>query len=249
MKTMNKEEFCDRVMACVRHATPEEKDAIRRELEGHMEDHVAALMEAGYAEEEAAERAAAAMGSPEEVGAALNRAYPLGWLVLSRVSLIVTMLLCAIFLLTSPGLERVYDNLQARLNPRFDDFDGRTRYTYEREVDIRAELGEDVLRIYRVGLDVKPDGETGEVALFFCNYNQSPMGYTSNTTYLDLRYQTSLMEGRAPGVGSSTGGPGAYYFLTARIPVTRADDVVEIFYDRFGNHIRLEAQVPWEEVT
>lgn len=114
---MEGREFCDRVVACVRHATPEEKEAIRRELEGHMEDHAAALKEAGYTGEESEERAAAAMGSPEEIGAALNRAYPLGWLVLSRVSLMVAVLLCAIFLLTSPGLERVYDNLQARLNP------------------------------------------------------------------------------------------------------------------------------------
>lgn len=241
MKTVNRQEFCDRVVACVRHATPEEKDAIRQELEGHMEDHAAALTEVGYTGEEAEERAAAAMGNPEEIGAELNRAYPLGWLVLSRVSLMVAVLLCAIFLLTSPGLERVYDNLQARLNPRFDDFDGRTRYTYEREVDIRAEVGEDILRIYKVGLDVKQDGETGDVFLVFCNYNKNSLAYTPNA--LGLYVQTSVLkEPERHFDGGGTGGSGAYYRYLAKIPVSRADDAVELFYDRFGRRVRQEEE-------
>lgn len=241
---MDRQEFCDRVVACVRHATAEEKAAIRRELEGHMEDHAAALTEAGYAPEEAEERSAAAMGNPEEIGAELNRAYPLGWLVLSRVSLMVTVLLCVAFLFTWPILGNLLDSLQARF--AFRDADFQVRYPYEREVDIRAELGEDILRIYKVGLEVKPDGETGEVLLAFCNYNKNPFAYTTND--LGLYIRTSAMEEPERHFdGGGTGGFSAYYRYMTGIPVTRADGAVELLYDRFGERVLLKVPVPWED--
>lgn len=138
-----------------------------------MEDHVAALLEAGYEETDTEERTLAAMGDPEEIGAELNRDYPLGWLVLSRVSLILTILICATFLFSWPILGNTLDSLQARISPETSSFGSRTKYTYERDLDIRAEIGDDILRIYKVGLDVNRDGETGNVGLFFCNYSKN----------------------------------------------------------------------------
>ncbi len=41
-------------------------EAIRSELDGHIEDHMEALRELGYDEELAEERAIAAMGEPDE---------------------------------------------------------------------------------------------------------------------------------------------------------------------------------------
>jgi hypothetical protein len=246
---MERQEFCDRVLAKVRHATPEEKAAIRAELDAHMEDHAAALLEAGYEEAEASKRAMAAMGDPEEIGVELNKDYPLGWLVLSRVSLIVTALVCATFLFTWPILGNTLNSLQARIAPETSGFSSTAEYDYERDLDIRAEIGRDILRIYKVGLDVNRDGETGNVELFFCNYSKNPFGYTSFG--VDLKYETSATTepGREYGIGSCGGDVGAYYSHASNIPVTRDDSSVMVTYDHYGDHVQLEVPVPWESVT
>lgn len=248
MSEMERQEFCDRVLAKVRHATPEEKAAIRAELNAHMEDHVAALLEAGYEEADTEKRTLAAMGDPEEIGAELNRDYPLGWLVLSRVSLILTILICATFLFSWPMLGNTLDSLQARIFPETSSFASRAKYTYERDLDIRAEIGDDILRIYKVGLDVNRDGETGNVGLFFCNYNKNPFGYTANG--LNLEYGTSATTESERRYDDGGGGnAGASYSLAAKIPVTRADGAVVVTYDHYGEYVRLEVPVPWEDVT
>ncbi len=114
-------------------------------------------------------------------------------------------------------------------------------------MDIRAEVGDDILRIYKVGLDVKPDGETGDVALFFCNYSQSPMGYTSNSTYLDLRYESGAITDDFQFFGQSGGGSsGAYYARVKEIPIARTDETLTVIYDRYGESVRIEVPVPWE---
>jgi hypothetical protein len=86
---MNSKEFCEQVLKQVRHATMVEKQSIRQELLNHIEDHVDALKEAGYSQDEAGDCALSAMGNPEEIGRDLNKQYPLGWLVLSRAALIL----------------------------------------------------------------------------------------------------------------------------------------------------------------
>ncbi len=242
---MEGREFCDRVVACVRHATPEEKEAIRRELEGHMEDHAAALKEAGYTVEESEERAAAAMGSPEEIGAALNRAYPLGWLVLSRVSLIVTILLCATFLFTWPMLGNVLSGLQARIAPQTSSFASQGQYALEQKVDIQAEVGDDILWIYKVGLNPSADGKTGSLDVFYCNYSKHIFGFASNA--LDLRYESGAITDDFQFFGQSGGGSsGAYYARVKEIPVARTDETLTVIYDRYGESVRIEVPVPWE---
>lgn len=248
MKTMSGQEFCDRVVACVRHATPEEKADIRRELEGHMEDHAAVLTEAGYTGEEAEERAAAAMGSPEEIGVALNQAYPLGWLVLSRVSLIITVLLCATLLFTWPLLGNVLSGLQARVAPQTSSFASRGQYACEREVDIRTEVGDNILRIYKVGMDPSADGETGSVGLFYCNYSKNPFGYATHG--LELKYQTSAVTQRdGHFFGSGGGDSGAYYAVVEQLPVSRSDETLAVIYDRYGEYVRIEVPLPWEDAS
>ncbi|BAL00590.1 hypothetical protein OBV_33910 [Oscillibacter valericigenes Sjm18-20] len=246
---MERQEFCDRVLAKVRHATPKEKTAIRAELDAHMEDHAAALLEAGYEEAEAAERAMYAMGDPEEIGAELNKDYPLGWLVLSRVSLILTVLICATFLFSWPKLGNTLNSLQARIAPETSGFASTAKYTYERDLDIRAEIGGDILRIYKVGLDVNRDGETGNAALFFCNYSKNPFGYTADLMYLECGTSGIMESARNYDCGWCSGNAGAYYSLVAKIPVTRTDNAVVLTDDHFGKYVRLEVSVPWEDVT
>ena len=71
--------FCAQVCAFVRFRP--DHAAITAELTAHLEDHASALEEHGVPADEAAARAVAAMGDPEEVGRALNKSHSplLGW--------------------------------------------------------------------------------------------------------------------------------------------------------------------------
>ncbi|MBM6911672.1 permease prefix domain 1-containing protein, partial [Oscillibacter valericigenes] len=73
---MTRGEYIREVSASLKRLTKREREAIRRELDGHMEDHMESLRELGYDEELAEERTIAAMGDPEEVGRELNKQYP-----------------------------------------------------------------------------------------------------------------------------------------------------------------------------
>ena len=72
---MDRRDYTDRVLSSLRRVTEKEREAIRSELDGHIEDHMEALRELGYDEELAEERAIAAMGEPDEVGRELNKQY------------------------------------------------------------------------------------------------------------------------------------------------------------------------------
>lgn len=67
------EAFCQAVCRHIRYLPAHR--AVSDELTGHMEDHARRLTEQGTAPEEAAAQAVAAMGDPEEIGAALDRQY------------------------------------------------------------------------------------------------------------------------------------------------------------------------------
>ena len=76
-------------------STPKQRllgEALAQELQDHLADHADALVEAGWDPEEAQAHALAAMGEAQEVGRALNRAFPLRWLILSRVLLVLAVL-------------------------------------------------------------------------------------------------------------------------------------------------------------
>ena len=77
---MSGEEFIEAVCAKVRFA-PARKQ-IADELRAHLEDRAAMLEEHGVPPEDAAARAAASMGDPEEIGTALDKEHsPLwGWM-------------------------------------------------------------------------------------------------------------------------------------------------------------------------
>ncbi len=68
--------YVQAVCACLRHATPKEKDAVAQELQDHLADHADALVEAGWDPEEAQAHALAAMGEAKEVGRALDGNFP-----------------------------------------------------------------------------------------------------------------------------------------------------------------------------
>ena len=89
-------EFVDAVCAKVRFK-PARKQ-IAAELRAHLEDRAAMLEEHGVPPEDAAARAAASMGDPEEIGAALNREHSPFWGRASRVTLVLAALPLLLFL-------------------------------------------------------------------------------------------------------------------------------------------------------
>ena len=69
-------------------------------------------------EEEAEERAVAAMGDPEAIGRELNRQYPLGWLIVSRCALVLAaVLVLHLFAPAVATFASVQGNLSTRSNP------------------------------------------------------------------------------------------------------------------------------------
>ena len=70
---MTRQEYTDRVLANLRRVTPEERAAIREELDAHMEDHICDLLDLGYDEALAEERTMQRMDDPEEVGRELDK--------------------------------------------------------------------------------------------------------------------------------------------------------------------------------
>ena len=90
--------YGEAVCAFLSHATRREKAAVRQELMDHLTDHTQALLDAGCPPEAAETRALAAMGEAQEVGQALNQAFPRRWLALSRLALAALGLLLTIVL-------------------------------------------------------------------------------------------------------------------------------------------------------
>ena len=94
--------YCQAVVRCLRHATAKERRAVGWELECHLQDHAEALEAAGYLPEQAQAHALEAMGDPQEVGSALDREFPLGWLILSRGALALVILGATLLVLLLP---------------------------------------------------------------------------------------------------------------------------------------------------
>jgi hypothetical protein len=92
---MDRNEYCDRVLAQVGRLTRDEANDLRNELAGHIEDHAEILTAHGYTEDAAYGRAVALMGDPEETGRALREQYRHFWLVIvQRIAIFVTIVAC-----------------------------------------------------------------------------------------------------------------------------------------------------------
>ena len=70
---MTRNEYVDRVLSVMRHVTAKEREAIRAELDAHIEDHICDLLDLDYDEALAEERTMALRGDPEEVGRELDK--------------------------------------------------------------------------------------------------------------------------------------------------------------------------------
>ena len=243
---MDRRDYTDRVLSYLRRVTAKEREAIRAELDGHIEDHIEALGELGYDEQEAEERTLAAMGDPAEVGRGLNQQYPFRWLVLKWAAQGAAVLLM-LFLFS--GWWDVLGNLacyaRARVWPAtFANVEWLARQAGQGEVDVventdqRAELGTMTVRVWQVGLDrVSEQGGTAYVA-FSC-WDEEPWAEPSG--FIEVY---NVTDGAEP-VHSMGGSWGAAY----AVPVAWGDALQVCWYDELDHQYEtlLTVELPWEE--
>lgn len=170
---MDRAEYCARVLAGLRGLSRREREAVRRELEDHMEDHARALLDLGYDEKLAEERTMAAMGDPAEVAREMARQYPRGWRVVAGVSLALCVFVLFSVLSSSSNRKMIgyaWDSIVYRISPPgpetviggtvsprgVEPVSGVTE-----AVDIRRTIGDNVLRVYRITVGTQ-DSQTAE---------------------------------------------------------------------------------------
>ena len=240
---MTRKEYTERALSVMRRVTYDEREAIRQELDAHMEDHICGFMELGFDEALAEERTMARMGDPEEVGRELDKQYPMHWLILGRIAVVITVMVCVMAFLGLGVLSHLWWSLEARF---FTDDVGSSSFVGERTMDpdIRVTVGNDILRIYRVAVGTKDGEPVAEVAM--CVYDRIPGGIASEDLldYDQLRDQRNSAPDNLMG-GSGKSNYGADY-STTYIRVQPGDTYVTWTYDRFGENVSIKIPLPGE---
>ena len=243
---MDRQTYVEQVLANLRRVTPDERAAIREELDGHIEDHICDLLELGYDEKLAEERAMAAMGDPEEVGRELDKQYPLRWLVLGRAALVLTAMMCVVAVLGFGILSHLWWSLEARIvtDAVASDFPEENR----QEVDIRVPVGNDILRIYRVATGNRDGQLVAEVAM--CAYDHIPGGIVSELLLPNV--ELTDQRGNQPEWGNhgarGKSNWGADYKVKY-IDIEPGDTHVTLTYDRFGEYASVRVPLTGEDVV
>ena len=236
---MDRADYTARVLAQLRHVTGEERAAIRAEIDGHMEDHVCALLDLGYDQALAEARTMSAMGDPAEVGRELNKQYPLGWLAVGRLAKLLALgLVLPILVSLLIGEGALLSCIGARLDP--DRWNGREETAEAtRALDIRQELGNDVLRVYRAS---RVGGQAEVLAVV---YDRVPFGLAAEWVLDGLTLEDQRGEACVPYGGY--GRDERTRYLSLRVPAAPGDTYVVLRCDRYGRRFAME--IPLPEVT
>lgn len=243
---MDRRQYTDRVLTSLRRMTAKEREAIRQELDGHMEDHMEALRALGYDEELAEERTLAAMGDPAEVGRELNRQYPFRWLVIGRAAMIATLLFA--LLVAPPAWNKagdVVNNLWCRFYPLHlldlrelswgADRDYRPMVTEAEKVDLRQMADGVTLYIYQAGLE-DPAAEETTAWAAVSPYWDDP--FRSNNVYRSL-----MASGDIDSLSFDFDGP---FIVSGQV---RRGEPLCFAYDISGETLSFEVPLPWEVDT
>lgn len=244
---MNRNEYCDRVLAQVGRLTADEANDLRNELAGHIEDHAEALVEHGYTEEDAAARAVELMGDPEETGKALRDCYRHFWLVIvQRAARILTALLCVMI----AGLIVKSSGLYGAIRDRYEvqkPGEGWERWNTETP-GTRIPIGDDIVRIDAVSCST----QRAEVQL--TGFDRIPGGVVYARLLHTLRLENERGEAIYEGLEdhdypSCVSGSGTLYVRNAshRVNIEPDDTYIRLIYDRLGEHVEVEIPLPGRE--
>ena len=245
---MNRNEYCDRVLAQVGRLTADEANDLRNELAGHIEDHVEALVEHGYTEDAAYGRAVALMGDPEETGRALCAQYGGWWLVIvQRAAIFVTVIACVQGFFMLPMLSGVYESIRERVSPAvnsisWEELDGAA------DLRERIAVGNDIVQLNRIEYGVR-EGER-QAVLWASVYDRVPGGKVYENLLETLVLENERGESMYPWLDgnyrSCTGSRGTVYVHTGchAAPLKEGDTYVTFVYDRFGERIETRIELP-----
>ena len=237
---MDRKTYIDTVLSALRHVTGDERLAIRAEIDGHIEDHMEGLLELGYSPELAEERTLDAMGDPKEVGRELNKQYT-GWgfVLLSRVAVLLTVVLCIQALLGLGILGNLLDSVWARVAPLEPE---EISAAVTQRLDIRVPIGSDVVRVYGVSRLTREG--VPAVGVFVCAYDHLPGGVVSDRLLPGMWIEDPRGEALEwLSGGSGHGSIGADYQLRY-VPVEETDTSITLRYERFGENIAVEIPLP-----
>lgn len=234
---MTRREYTDRVLSVMQRITAAEEEAIRAELDAHMEDHLEVLLELGYETELAEQRTMERMGDPEEVGRELDKQYPRFWLIAERVLKVLVCVLALVLVFDALTMYSVWGSLQARMEP----YEYAGKYQLEHmnmQLDIRREIGSDILHIY--GSGTNPDGK---IHVLYYWYDQDLLGYVTgeNVELVDCRGEQVLGGGgwsRNRRLSS----------CDSRGTVQSGDPYVTVVVYRFDERYEIQVPLKWEEV-
>lgn len=243
---MTRQEFLDQVLRPLGRLTAQERENVRRELEEHVEDRMEALLDMGWDEELAESRCLEAMGDPAEIGREMAKQYRgWWWLWIGRAAAALTVVMCVLALLGLGMLGAAWDSLTVRIHPSTAISIGELKNVEAVvDLDIRAEVGNDILRIYQVSVGEK-DGQRAAMVLA-CMYDRWPFGIVADS----INARSDLWNQRG-GTGHSSGGSGNYGAVCAArwTPVEPGDTHVVWEYRAIGETVRLEIPLPGGEET
>ena len=238
--------YGETVCQFVSHATSGEKAAIRAELTAHMEDHAQALLDSGYDQDHALTMAVESMGDPKEVGKALNKEYPLLWLILSRGLLVVILLLA--ILLTSwswQGLSALRERQEAKA-PSLDAMQAAVGPVKLYPLDLTHPITEDVtLSLYGVGLWQQEDGS---YSAYVCaeSYPNSIWDTCGSFAWqLEFLSGQRTLDASPDAGGFHSGVNHALHYISG----LQYGDPLTARYDRHGMTFDLDIPLPWKEVS
>lgn len=241
---MTRGEFLERVLAPLGRLTAEERENIRRELEEHVEDRMEAMLDMGWDAELAEARCLEAMGDPAEIGRELAKQYRGRWWIwIGRAAVALTVVVCIQALLGIGMLGAAWDNLMVRMRPSTAISIGELKNVEATEdLDLRAEVGNDVLRIYLVTVGEK-DGQRAAMVLG-CMYDRLPFGVVAD----NLCNKSELFNQRGE-TGNSAGGTANYgvEYAVRWTPIEPGDTHVVWEYRAIGETVRLEIPLPGGE--
>lgn len=249
---MTRREFTDRVLLPLVRLNWDEREAVRQELEEHIEDRMEALLEMGWKPELAEARCLEAMGDPAEIGremAAQYRGRGWGWVWLGRAAMVLTAVLCVqavLWLDFSYTWEYIRDSLDVR------SLYVPEGWTFELDtveatmaLDIRVPIGNDVLRAGRinVGREEGRDALRAEVLLF--SYDRIPGGVVAESVL-----NCAALENQRGGEDRSASG-GWGHARAGRVAVYTdvepGDTYVTLVHEWLGKTVRVPISLPERE--
>ena len=241
---MTRSEYVERVLSVMKHVTGEEREAIRAEIDAHIEDHICGLLELDYPEDLAEERTMALMGDPEEVGRELSKQYPIRWQILKDIATAFTGILLVLALFLGSSYSDFWQSLVVRFDPVRGSGDEPMGWTATPNVHLTA--GNDVVRAYQVSVWQSPSSPVATV--YLCAYDHIPGGVVSTTLEKTGVLTLKNQRGEEAEVAAiKTNGCYSAKYYRAYVPLEDGDTHMTLHYTQYGQTSSCE--IPLPEVT